>query len=201
MIQPRFTRGLWYYGDMDYREIEVRFLGIDKDALIKKLLALGAEDKGEQLLDEQIIYDKALTWQSAGKTILKLRTINGHTTLAYKHRVHGGVDGTEEIEFSVSDARAAELLLDRLGFVSFREQQKRRHTFVLDGVTLDIDMWPGVPPYVELEGMSEDDLRAVAQKIDLSWDNVELRNPRHVLEEVYHIPVGNLRYFTFDRVE
>jgi hypothetical protein len=44
------------------REIEVRFLDIDKEHFIRKLKELGAVDKGEAMLEEVIVYDKDLTW-------------------------------------------------------------------------------------------------------------------------------------------
>ena len=186
---------------MDYREIEVRFLEIDKEALMARLNKLGAADKGEDLLDEKIIYDKALTWRDDGGTFLRLRTQKGKTLLCYKHRTEQSATGTEEIEFEVSDPAAAEELLARVGYVTYRAQQKKRHTYVLDGVTIDIDTWPRIPTYVELEGTSEESLKEVAAKLGLEWDKVELRNPRMVIEEVYGVPVGQMTWFTFDRFE
>jgi adenylate cyclase class 2 len=186
---------------MEYREIEVRFLEIDKDALLAKLRELGAEDLGEDLLDEKIIYDDGLTWRDSPGTFMRLRTRNGKTALSYKHRTAQTVDGTEEIEFEVSDPSAAEALLNRLGYHMYRTQQKKRHTFKLGEVTVDIDTWPRVPTYVELEGFSESALREAAEKLNLDWETVELRNPRKVIEEVYGISVGTMTWFTFDKFE
>lgn len=50
-------------------EIEVRFLNIDKPRLIQKLIALGADDHGEKLLQEVIFSDQALVWQKEGKVV------------------------------------------------------------------------------------------------------------------------------------
>ncbi len=71
----------------DHKEIEVRFLEIDKEALIKKLHELGAKDLGEDLLSEIIIYDKEFTWRDGGKSLLRLRTRNNKTELTFKHRL------------------------------------------------------------------------------------------------------------------
>lgn len=188
---------------MEYQEIEVRFLDIDKESLIDRLRTLGAEDHGEELLDERIIFDKDLEWQKAAKFI-RLRTKGGKTRLAYKNRQNPhepSAHGTEEIEFEVSDIALAEALLERLGYEVFRYQQKRRHTFSLGTVHVDIDTWPQIPTYVELEGDSEDDLKAAASELNLDWDNVELRDPKLVIEQVYSIPVGQMKWFTFDRFE
>lgn len=186
---------------MDHKEIEVRFLEINKNELVEKLIELGAEDKGEDMLEEVIVYDKDLIWKDEGGKLLKLRTRNGKTVLTYKHHIEHTAEGTEEIEVGVSDTKSMELLLERIGYVGYRHQQKYRHTFVLDGVTFDIDTWPRIPTYVELEGESENSLKAVAQKVGLDWNKVVFENPRIVIEKIYNIPVGNMRWFTFDKFE
>jgi adenylate cyclase class 2 len=186
---------------MEYREIEVRFLEIDKDALIAKLRELGAEDLGEDLLDEKIIYDKELTWRDGVKKLLRMRTQKGRTMLTYKHRVEMSAEGTEEIEFEVQDTVAAQALLERLGYEMYRAQQKMRHSFHLGEVIVDIDTWPKIPTYVELEGPSVEALQEAAVLLGLDWKYVELRNPRRIIEDDYGIPVGNMRWFTFDKFE
>ncbi len=185
---------------MDNQEIECRFLEIDKDALIKKLHALGATDRGEAVLRETIIYDPELKWRDEQR-FLRLRTIGDKTVLTYKeHREHT-VDGTYEIEFGVDDHAKAELLLEKIGMQPFRHQEKKRHSFELDGVTFDIDTWPRIPAYVELEGTSEEMLKAAAKAVGYDWADADFHNARWVIENKYHIPVGTLRWFMFDRYE
>lgn len=187
---------------MAYKEIEVRFLEIDKEQLLSTLRAIPTVvDHGEHVLDERIIYDDALTWRDGARKILRLRSRGERYTLAYKDRVAMAVDGVEEIEFGVTDIDAAEALLHKLGFTTYRHQQKKRHSFSLGDVIVDIDTWPHVPTYVELEGPSEARLREVAEQLGLAWDTHELRSPRTIIEDTYHIPVGNMRWFTFDRCE
>jgi adenylate cyclase class 2 len=188
---------------MEYKETEVRFLEVDKEALIEKLRRHGAIDHGEQLLDEIILYDMALTWRDdhVNKRLLRLRTQDGKTKLTFKHAKSLTLGDNEEIEFEVSDGKAAEVLLERLGYPAYRHQQKYRHTFTLDGVTIDIDTWPKVPTYVELEGKDETSLKEMAEKLGLDWGKVELRLPRMIIEETYGIPMGNMRWFTFERFE
>jgi adenylate cyclase class 2 len=107
----------------------------------------------------------------------------------------------EEIEFEVSDVDQALLLLDRPGYPAYRTQQKRRHSFTLNGVIVDIDTWPRVPTYVELEGPDEAALREAAENLGLSWEDALIDDPRKVIETRYNIPVGSMRWFTFERFE
>lgn len=187
---------------MQYQEIEVRFLEIDKNALIERLAALGAQDHGERLLNEKIVYKESPDWKTNTGGWLRLRTENDSTKLTYKNRIQTDTrEIIEEIEFEVGDPDAAEALLSRLGYVAYRNQQKMRHTFQLDDVTCDIDTWPRVPTYVELEGPNEDALMDAAARLGLDWRQVERRNARRVIEQVYGIPVGEMTWFTFDRFE
>ncbi len=111
------------------------------------------------------------------------------------------LDGTLELEFVVSDPKQAEILLEKLGYTIYRHQQKRRHTFLFDGVTIDIDTWPHIPTYVELEGENEQVLRKVAEKLGFDWNDVVTDNPRKVIECKYNIPIRDMKWFTFDRFE
>lgn len=185
---------------MTTTEIECRFLEIDKDALIKKLGELGATDKGEVMLEEVIIYDKELRWPTENKFI-RLRKNGDHTELSYKEHNQHTVDGTYEIEFPVGDLDKAELFFEKIGFLPHRRQQKKRHTLHLDGVTIDIDTWPRIPTYVELEGNSEEALKMVAQKIGYDWKDANFHNVAWIIENKYNIPVRKLRWFTFAKFE
>ncbi|MFA6301157.1 MAG: hypothetical protein WC609_02290 [Candidatus Paceibacterota bacterium] len=48
------------------KEIETRFLEIDKDKLVKKLVSLGAVDKGEEKLEEIIFHAADDFWTNLG---------------------------------------------------------------------------------------------------------------------------------------
>lgn len=187
----------------NHKEIEVRFLEIDKNALVAHLQELGAKDNGESMLEEVICYDKDLTWREGrGTKILRVRKKGEKVAMSYKDRPDGDtVDGTIEYEFEAPSMETALLFLEALGYPAYRHQQKLRHTFALDGVVVDIDTWPRIPSYVELEGESEQAIRDVAEKLGFDWKNVVTDNPRKVIEGRYGIPVGTMTWFTFERFE
>ena len=188
-----------YY--MSTTEIECRFLEINKDELVQKLLALGAHDEGEKLLEETIIYDAELAWRDEGQH-LRLRKAGDTTTLTFKRHTAHTIDGTYELEFSIGDKEKAELLFEQLGFVAYRHQQKKRHSLRLgNDVVFDIDTWPRIPTYVEIEGESEDAIKQAAAAVGFDWSMAELHSPAWIIENIYHIPVRQLRWFTFDRCE
>lgn len=185
---------------MNTREIECRFLEIDKEKLVKKLLDLGAKDHGEEMIEEVIIYDALATWKTQNR-ILRLRKIGDVIKCTYKEHQSQTVDGAYEIEFEVSDYDKAELLFEKLGFVGYRHQQKKRHTLELHGATFDIDTWPKIPTYLEIEAESEQVLKDVVKTIGYDWNSAVFKDAAYIIEENYNIPVRALKWFTFDRVE
>lgn len=182
------------------KEIEARFLDIDKQKLIEKLVALGAVDKGDKLLTEVIFYDADGAWH-AERRFVRLRSVDDSVKLTYKSNKEQTIDSAREIEFAVPDADLAEQFLENVGLVAARHQEKRRHTFELEGVTIDIDTWPKIPTYVELEGSSEESIKAVARMLGFDWGDAVFDDARAVIEGRYNIPVGTMKWFTFDRFE
>lgn len=183
------------------REIEVRFLEIDAEALKQRLRELGAEDFGEDMFEEIIAYKDA-EWFEYMRKFVRLRKSKNKITMTYKHQEKDIADGTEEIEFNVDNFDNAELFLKRIGFDYFmRKQQKKRHSFKFSRVNVDIDTWPKIPTYLELEGESEQALKDMAQKLNLDWSKAIFENHRIFIEKYYGIPVAKLKYFTFDRIE
>ena len=186
---------------MNTKEIECRFLEINKATLIKKLKKLGAKDKGERMLEETIIYDREFKWRDKEHKHVRIRKDGKKVMLALKQFLSHTIDGTYELEFEIKDYEKAEVFFEKIGLVPFRHHQKKRHTFTFKGVIFDIDTWPKIPTYVELEGKSEKALRDAAKAVGLDWNKAEFHHPRWVIENIYKIPISKLRWFTFDRYE
>ncbi len=169
-------------------EIETRFLEINKEDLISKLKTLNAIDNGEVKLDEIIFYDKDLTW------------MNENIKLTFKSNKEQKIDSAKEIEFDVSSMEDARLFLEEIGLVQYRIVEKYRHTFRLGNVTLDIDTWPKIPVYVELEGDSVEELKKVADMLGFDWGNRFDGDARYVFKK-YGFDFDNIKTITFDVFE
>ncbi|MFA5998369.1 MAG: CYTH domain-containing protein [Candidatus Paceibacterota bacterium] len=182
------------------KETEVRFLEIDKDSLVARLRELGAEDSGETMLEEVIIYDTDLSWL-AEKRFIRLRRSGGVTKITYKQHAADPKDGAHELEFEISDLDAAIALFEKIGLSFQRRQQKKRHTLRLGEVVFDIDTWPRIPSYVEMEGPTMEVLKEAAVAVGFDWAEVVYEDAKDVIEKRYNIPVSTMRWFTFDRFE
>lgn len=184
------------------REIEARFIEVDELALKHKLSTLGAEDFGEDFLEEIIFYDQAGRWQHDEKKFVRIRRTNKGTFVTFKHNQEDSATGTQELEFQAAadQEHKIEKFLEAVGLVSYRVQQKKRHSYKLDNVLVEFDTWPVIPTYVELEGESEEALKSVAAKLGLDWSKAIFESARFVIEKYYDIPVSQYKYFTFDKV-
>ncbi len=187
---------------MNTKEIECRFLNIDAEALKKKLAKLGAEDLGERLQESTIVYDPAMKWRDEKKMLVRIRKENGVTTLCYKEQTPDmPAHEMYELEFEVEDYEKIQIFFEKIGLINYRHQEKMRHTFRLNNATIDIDTWPNIPTYIEIEGESEEDLKNTAELLGLDWKNVVFHSPRWVIENIYNINISHMRWFTFNKFE
>ena len=73
---------------------------------------------------------------------IRLRDTGEESTLTIKEIHHDGIDGTHEVEVTVSDFEATNKLLALLGFTPKSYQENPRSSYELDGAQVEIDAWP-----------------------------------------------------------
>ena len=182
----------------------MRFLEIDKKEILKKLERIKAKAIDNRVLKEIIFYDQAGDFVKSHRFI-RLRQDGKNNFLAYKHHKSQGkdiskVDDVVEVEITVDSFDQAKMLLEKIGFIAFREQEKERQSFSINDCLVDIDTWPVIPTYLEIEGPTESKLKDIADKLGLDWDKAYFGSARDVIEKVYNINVSELHYFTFKKV-
>ena len=174
-------------------EYEIRILEINQDEMIKKLETLGATKKGE-FEQKRYVYD--LKPVQNGKWI-RLRTNGKNTTLAYKDIVSDTIDGTKEVEFEVSSIRDAEEFLNKIGFNYRSVQENKRIQYILDGVEIDIDTWPMIPTYMEIEGESEEKVNKMIEKLDVDKSKITALNCDDIYRNIYNIDISGIKELKF----
>ncbi len=134
-----------------HTEYEVRVLNVNVLELIDKLEKLNAHKEWD-CLQRRYVYD--FIPKVDGKWI-RLRTNGKKTTLTIKNLVSSEIDGTQELEVEVDNFEKCNLMLNELGYEARSYQENRRIQYVLKDVELDIDYWPMIPTYLEIEGRTE----------------------------------------------
>ncbi len=159
-------------------EIEVKFLNVDKAAMESKLAALGAEKIGSWLYKRQVFDYPDLRLDNNGAWV-RLRMEGEKAMLAYKERLgknsdgRGNDAGMYEVEVEVSDFDKTAKLLRKVGLADKFYFENRRTRYILDEIEFDIDEWPLLKPYLEIEAKS---WAEVDRAIDLlKLDKVEAK--------------------------
>lgn len=177
-------------------EYEARVLDIEKEKLEKKLESLGAE-KIADFNYKRRVYN--FHPASDGKWI-RLRTDGKNTTLAIKEIKNETIDGTEEIEIQVSNFETTNTILNKLGYRSHTYQENKRTRYILDGVEIDIDTWPYIPTYVEIEGKSTDDVKNMINKLGLENKKITSIDVQGVFKKFYKIDIAKKEEVKFGEI-
>ncbi len=155
-----------------HTEYEVRILEINKDEIIKKLESLGAEFQWDYV-QKRYVYDFMPALENKW---IRLRTNGKKTTLTIKNLVTSSIDGTQELEVEVDNFERCNLILKELGYEAKGYQENRRRQYLLNGVEIDIDSWPRIPTYLEIEGPSEDAVYNALEALGFTKDDITTRD-------------------------
>lgn len=175
-------------------EYEVRFLEIDKDAILKRLKELQAEEKGVWLQIRKT-YDFIPATPNGW---LRLRTNGEKTTLTVKEINSNKIDGTKELEITVSDFNETDAILSKIGLNARNFQENRRHQFIYKGVEIDIDSWPLIPTYLEIEGENEEIIKEVCNDLNLPYEKSTTMDVVDIYKNVYGIEILTMKELKFN---
>lgn len=172
-------------------EIEVKVLEINHDEIIKKLESLNAE-KVFDCLQQRYVYN--LIPKEKNRWI-RLRTNGIKTTLTLKDLQAKTIDGMKEIEVEVDDFEKTNLLLTSLGYKSHGFHQNKRVQYILNGVEIDLDKWPMIPEYLEIEGKSEEEINKIIKLLELENENIVTLDVSSIYEHYgFDSDLGNLSF-------
>ena len=174
-------------------EHEARVLEINKEKLEQKLLSLGAK-KIADFNYKRRVYD--FTPKDNHKWI-RLRTDGTNTTLTIKEFVKDSIDGTKEMEIKVSDFEETNKMLNELGYTAHTYQENLRTRYLLDGVEIDIDTWPYIPTYVEIEGKDANEVNKTIELLGLDRTKLTTLDVQSVFREFYQIDIKKMPILKF----
>jgi adenylate cyclase class 2 len=172
---------------MAHTEYEVRVLEINKEELIERLKELKATLVSDSL-QRRYVYD--LKPVDPNRWI-RLRTNGTKTTLAIKQVESAEINGTKEMEIEVSDFKATNEILNALGYVARGIQENYRMKYDLNGVEVDIDTWPKIPTYLEIEGKTEEEVYQTLDLLKIDRSRATSLDVLSIYEQIYHIPDAN----------
>lgn len=142
-------------------EYEVRISGIDIIEIKDRLEKLGATKIGDKNY-KRYIYEHNPKQEHSW---IRLRTDGNKTTLTIKDVQNKKIGGTKETEIIVNCIKETNILLNQLGLFHRSYQENLRTSYILNEVNIEIDSWPMIPPHVEIEGKSVEEVERMIETL------------------------------------
>lgn len=177
-----------------HTEYEIRILDINKEEIIKKLENLGATKISEYNYKRRVYNfnpPRDHKW-------IRLRTDGDKTTLTIKKIESFSIDGTQEMEIEVSDFEKTNKMLEEMGYKSHTYQENKRIRYILNEVELDIDSWPYIPTYLEIEGKNEESVKNMMEILEVDKAKSTSLDVQGVFKEFYNIDIAEVPIVRFD---
>ena len=154
---------------MTENEIEAKALDIDREKLEQKIEDLGSK----KIFDSQIeseFYDFP-DGRIEENGLLRLREREDKTFITRKKEIsYSDAKEMEEIEFDVSSRYKMQKFLESLGLEKVHESQKNRVKWVKEDTEFVIDKLPNIPPMLEIEAPTKEELREGFEQLGFSMD-------------------------------
>ena len=89
-------------------------------------------------------------------------------------------------------------ILNELGYTPRGIQENKRIKYDLNGVEVDIDTWPKIPTYLEIEGSSEEEVYKTLELLGISKDKSTSLDVQNIYEKIYNIDLQKEPNLSFE---
>lgn len=110
---------------------------------------------------------------------VRLRKSNDKIELTTKHilnKKHSDYQNVLETEIEVSSFEEANNLLESIGICKRNYQEKIRYSFVYKDAQIEIDIWPMLDPYLEIECDNNKTIEEILEKLNLKENEIVSTN-------------------------
>ncbi|MBP7821048.1 CYTH domain-containing protein [Candidatus Saccharibacteria bacterium] len=144
-------------------ELECKFIKQNHDEIRKKLVEIGAECFQKERIMTRANYDfpdDRLAKEQKGW--VRIRDEGDKITLSYKQSDDVSLHGMQEVNIQIDSFENAQEFLQAIGVTKKKAyQETKRESWLLEGVQIELDTWPWIEPFVELEAPNEKSLDKV----------------------------------------
>lgn len=172
-------------------EYEATFTRVNKDTMRENLPASGARLVRKEFLQRRFVFavpdDPEITHRW-----VRVRDEGDKITMSYKSVKGDAIADQKEICIQVDDFEEAITLLEAIGCKKRTYEETKREQWELDGVEITIDEWPFLEPFVEVEGVSEDKVRQVSEKIGFDWQRAKFCAIGALYKEKYGVTIDEI---------
>jgi len=172
------------------KEIEAKYLSVDKDIVRKKLKAASFRLQTPEYMMRRKTFDfpnlmKQKKWgrvrQEADKVTMTIKEIRG-----------SGINDTYEVELVVNDFNTASAFFEACNIPERAFQENMREVWIRDDVKVTIDTWPGINPFVEIEAETEKAVQDVSRELGFDFKKAVFGSIDLVYEKELGIPATTI---------
>ena len=178
------------------QEIETKVLDIDREELLKKLFGLGAEKVSETRLAVDWYRPIGLS-EGEESWYLRVRSYSGErheVTWKAKSEIIGKVRKHKEINFLIDEPEKITDLFEELGLEKYAHQEKDRTTFKYKDWQFDIDVYPRMPAFIEIEGVSEEHIKEAMRLLGLENSRTWALGERTLIQNIYNLNWYDMKF-------
>ena len=149
-------------------------------------------DMDNELLLNKIINAKLLLSEIEKINInpnkwVRLRMSNDKVELTIKHilsKNKNKFQNVQEFEISVSSLEDANEILEQIGVVKRNYQEKIRYSYSYKNAKIEIDLWPMLYPYMEIECDDENIMYEIIDALKLNDKRIVSLNTKQLYKEI-----------------
>ena len=177
-------------------EIETKVLDIDTTDIFKKLAQLRAKKTLETRFSVAWYRIKDVK-EGKDPWFLRIRSNSeGLHEVTWKAvlAILGTSRKCKEINFKISEPEKLSNLFEELGLEKYAYQEKDRMSFVLKDWRFDIDQYPKMPAFLEIEGKSESHVKEAMKLFGVSKNRTWAKGERTLIQEIYGLDWYSMKF-------
>jgi len=168
-------------------EIEAKWLNVSISDMRKRLETVGATLVVPERLMVRSVFDYADKRLEKVGGWVRVRNEGDKITLSYKQLNDRTMHGTKEVTVGVDNFENACVFLESIGLKRYALQETKRESWKIGDAEIELDTWPWIPSFVEVEAKSEAELREVASRLDLDLENALHGSVETAYQAVYDV--------------
>ena len=178
------------------QEIETKVLEVDVGQIKEKLTSLGAIKTQDTRLVVDWYSPKGIQ-NNQHPWYLRVRTTSdGKNEVSWKSlpKITGNTRHSDEINLNVDDGVLTGKLFEAISLENYAHQEKDRVSFEYKDWKFDLDQYPGMPAYLEIEGQSHDHVQEAIALLGLEEHRSIGEGERVLIEQEYKLNWCNMRF-------
>lgn len=149
-------------------EYEATFEDVNKDEIRQKLSGIGAVLIRPEFMQRRTVFNMPEGHGITGGW-LRVRDEGDKITMSLKAIDGEGIERQKETEIVINDYDAGVNLLESIGCQKKAYQESLRELWRVEDVDVTIDEWPFLEPYIEVEGLSEESVKNISEKLGFDY--------------------------------